>query len=49
MTSPTRAACTDASPSITRIRPSPGSESTDFNSALSSKQRTVLIGPANSV
>ncbi len=35
ITSPTRAVCTEASPSITRTRLSPGSESTDFSSALS--------------
>ena len=49
MTSPTSAVCTEPSPSITSTPPSPGSDSTDFSSALSSKQRTVLIGPANSV
>ena len=47
MTSPTSAVCSEPSPSITSTPPSPGSESTDLSSALSSKQRTVVIGPAN--
>ena len=47
MTSPTSAACREPSPSITSTPPSPGSDSTDFSSALSSKHCTVVIGPAN--
>ena len=37
MMSPTSAACSEPSPSITSTPPLPGSESTDFSSALSSK------------
>ena len=48
MMSPTRAECSEPSPSITSTPPSPGSERTDFSSALSSKHLTVVIGPANS-
>ena len=47
MRSPTRAVCSEPSPSITSTPPSPGSDSTDFSSALSWKHRTVVIGPAN--
>ena len=47
MMSPTSAVCSDPSPSITSTPPLPGSDRTDFSRALSSKQRTVVIGPAN--
>ena len=47
MMSPTSAQCSDPSPSITSTPPLPGSDSTDFSSALSSKHLTVVIGPAN--
>ncbi len=49
MRSPTSAVCNEAPPSITSTPPSPGVDSTDFSRALSAAQRTVLIGPANSV
>src|SRR6516165_9682964 len=48
MTSPTSAVCSEPAPSITSTPPAPGPDSTDFSNALSWKQRTVLIGPANS-
>ncbi len=48
MMSPTSAVCSEPSPSITSTPPLPGSERTDFSSALSSKHCTVVIGPANS-
>ena len=47
MRSPTSAECSEPSPSITSTPPLPGSDSTDFSSALSWKHRTVVIGPAN--
>ena len=49
MMSPTSAVCSEPSPSITSTPPFPGSESMDFSSALSWKQRTVEICPANIV
>ena len=47
ITSPTNAVCNEPSPSMTSTPPLPGSDSTDLRRALSSKQRTVVIGPAN--
>lgn len=47
ITSPTRAQCSEPPPSMTSTPPELGSDRTDFNSALSWWQRTVVMTPAN--